>query len=106
MIVSNVFRLTFVIFFALLILLAYSASMTFSSSILVSAANPSAFASLNNFSDPADLEQYLESHAGKLLEYAKRNKDSILSALKGIPSPSVPTASVEPDQPVEPVKSV
>lgn len=46
--------------------------------------DPSAFASLNKFQDPADLEQFLESHAGKLLDYAQRNKDSILSAIKGL----------------------
>ena len=47
--------------------------------------DPSAFASLNRFQDPADLEEFLESHAGKVLEYAQRNKDAILSAIKGMP---------------------
>ncbi len=50
--------------------------------------DPSAFASINRFQDPADLEQFLETHAGKLLDYAQRNKEAILSAIKGSPVPS------------------
>lgn len=69
--------------------------------------DPSAFASVNQFQDPADLEQFLETHAGKLLDYAKRNKDAILSAIKGLPLPS-PSPTTEPtvEQPtVEPAKN-
>lgn len=62
--------------------------------------DPSAFASLNRFQDPADFEQFLETHAGKLLDYAKRNKDSILSAIKGLPLSSPSTEPI-----VEPVKN-
>ena len=62
--------------------------------------DPSSFSSAYQFQDPADLEQFLESHAGKVLDYAKRNKDAILSAIKGIPSSS--PVSVEP---VEPAKN-
>lgn len=50
--------------------------------------DPSAFASVNKFHDPADLEQFMESHAGKLLDYANRHKDEIVSAIKGIPNPT------------------
>ena len=50
--------------------------------------DPSSFASVNQFQDPADLEQFLETHAGKLLDYAKRNKDSILSFIKAQSDPS------------------
>ena len=61
--------------------------------------DPSAFAAVNRFNDPADLEQYLETHAGKVLDYAQRNKDAIIAAIKGTSAPSS-----EPDD-VESVKS-
>lgn len=57
--------------------------------------DPSAFASINRFLDPADLEEFMETHAGKLLDYANRHKDEIISAIKGIPNPT-PEPIVEP----------
>ena len=43
--------------------------------------DPSAFAAVNRFQDPADLEQFLETHAGKVFDYAQEHKDEIISAI-------------------------
>lgn len=46
--------------------------------------DPSAFAATQGFQDVADVEQFLESHAGKVLEYAQKNKDAIIAALNDV----------------------
>lgn len=46
--------------------------------------DPSAFAASQCFRDVADVEQFIESHAGKVLEYAQKNKDVIIAALKDV----------------------
>lgn len=46
--------------------------------------DPSAFAASQRFQDVADVEHYIESHAGKVLEYAKKNKDAIIAALNDV----------------------
>lgn len=53
--------------------------------------DPSAFASVNKFQDVADVEEFLETHAGSTLKFAQENKDAIIAAIKGLSTPSSTT---------------
>lgn len=58
--------------------------------------DPSAFASVNNFKDVADVEEFLETQAGVTLKFAQENKEAILSAIKVISSSVSPSNTGEP----------
>lgn len=48
--------------------------------------DPSSFAAAYQFHDVADVEQFLEAHAGETLKYAQENKQAIISAIQALSS--------------------